>query len=292
MKLSDLWLILLALGATAVLVFMAVLNARVPELPPPERPAPVQYVPPATDANPQGTIRGVVRWRGDLPEQDVIGGLIQTDEGSRWTFVPNPFMPKVNATHRGIAGAVVYLKQVDAKQSKPWNRDPVRVEMHKNQLQIQQQGSSASIGFVRVGDAATFVNRDTEFHSVRARGAAFFTLPFPRADQSLERTLAQPGHIDLSSGAGYFWCGADLFVCEHPYFTTTNAEGQFELDRVPAGNYELRAWLRPYTIVSRDRDPETGRIVRLHFADLPEATAKVLVPKKGKANAELAIPAK
>jgi len=292
MKLSDLWLILLALGATAALVFMAVLNVNIPELPLPDRPAPAQYVPPSADANPQGTIRGIVRWRGDLPEQDVIGGLIQTDEGSRWTFVPNPFMPKVSNVHRGIAGAVVYLKQVDAKQSKPWDRGPVKLEMRKNELQIQQQGSSASIGFVRVGDAVGFVNRDAEYHSVRARGAAFFTLPFPQADQPLERTLTQPGHIDLSSGAGYFWCGADLFVCEHPYFTTTGTDGKFELNRVPAGNYEVRAWLRPYRILSRDRDPETGRIVRLHFADLPEATANVLVPKLGVAEAELSLSAK
>ncbi len=36
--------------------------------------------------------------------------------------------------------------------------------------------------------------------------------------------------------------GAWIIVAEHPYYTLTDADGQFRLENVPEGSYRIRAW--------------------------------------------------
>ncbi len=38
------------------------------------------------------------------------------------------------------------------------------------------------------------------------------------------------------------WMKAWIIVAEHPYYTLTNAEGQFRLENVPEGSYQIKAW--------------------------------------------------
>ena len=71
---------------------------------------------------------------------------------------------------------------------------------------------------------------------IRARGAAFFTLPFPEPGQPLDRRFDTPGRVVLTNGAGYYWQSADLFVSDHPYWTVTDAQGRFTLPQVPPVN--------------------------------------------------------
>src|SRR5262249_59710045 len=103
-----------------------------------------------------------------------------------------------------------------------------------------------SIGFVRRGDAVTLVSRQALFHTLRARGAAFWTLTFPDPDRPLVRHFDRPGLVELSSAAGYYWMHAYLWVSDHPYLTLTDAAGRWELAGVPPGDYELAVWLPPW----------------------------------------------
>ena len=38
------------------------------------------------------------------------------------------------------------------------------------------------------------------------------------------------------------WMKAYFFVIDHPYFSVTNAKGQFKITGLPAGEYTLSAW--------------------------------------------------
>jgi hypothetical protein len=101
---------------------------------------------------------------------------------------------------------------------------------------------------------------------LRARGAAFFTLPLPRPQQPLARKLNHTGLVELTDGAGHYWAAADLFVCDHPYYTLTDRDGRFTLLSVPPGEYELFCWVRNWFPVTKERDPETGLIFRESYA--------------------------
>ncbi|RDJ93047.1 hypothetical protein B4Q13_24620, partial [Lacticaseibacillus rhamnosus] len=50
------------------------------------------------------------------------------------------------------------------------------------------------------------------------------------------------GRVELSSGAGYHWAHANLFVTNHPYFAFTDLDGRFAFDQVPAGAVKVVAW--------------------------------------------------
>jgi hypothetical protein len=141
----------------------------------------------------------------------------------------------------------------------------------------QGDGPLRTIGFVRRSDEIAIVSRQSRFHSLRARGPAFWTLTLPEPDRPRTRRMDQAGVIELSSGANYFWMHAYLWVCDHPYYAMTDAAGRWSLSGVPAGEYDLVAWLPDWRTVREERDPETGMIARYVFRPPFEAKQRVKV---------------
>jgi hypothetical protein len=244
----------------------------------------------AFDPTRAGIIRGRVAWTGDIPAVKPFDILFNPDSAPLLREKQqrdNPNAPIISAT-RGVGNAVVYLRGVidaegtsvepiDPKRSRSWNHPSVSVEIRGGQLHVLQGTTDSRIGFVRRGAAIDMVSRESWCHSLHAGGAAFFTMPFPDPDQPLSRTLSKNGVVELSSNAGFFWMRAYLFVDEHPYYVQTDAEGNFELGDVPAGDYELVAWLPNWVVKEHDRDPETGFISRVRFAAPLEVVQKVRV---------------
>ena len=242
----------------------------------------------AFDPETTGTIIGRVVWQGELPRVApyrapinpcgiaAIGPLVER---------PNPNAPVIDKDRRGIAGAVVRLRGVDPKRSRPWDLPPVRVEMRDYDYRVCQGESQSRTGFVRRGTAVEFVSRQAVFHSLRARGDAFFTLAFPDAEQPRERVLERPGIVELSSAAGYFWARGYLFVDEHPYQARTDAEGRFTLSQVPPGEYELVCWLPNWGEKDRELDADSWQVSRLTFHATIEEKRKVSVTPRATTNA-------
>jgi hypothetical protein len=186
-------------------------------------------------------------------------------------------LPAIDAAG-GVGGAVVYVRGIDPATARVWDRPPVIVEMHDERPMIRQgDDAPGSVGFVRQGDEVTFVSRQSLFHSLRARGAAFWTLTLPDPDRPRTRRLDRPGLIELSSGANYFWMHGYLWVCEHPYYTATDAAGHWKLTGVPLGEYDLVTWLPDWRTERQERDPETGLISRYVFRPPLTAMRRVTV---------------
>ena len=270
--------------------------------------------PPEAAGGESGTLTGRVVWTGELPVVPPIRGVIGTPDGPQWGDVPNHFAPRIDPKSKGVADAVVYLNR-RADTGPAWSFPPTRIEQQNSRIQIRQGEHVGRVGFVRVGQEIEMVSRDEVYHALRARGAAFFTLPFPepdkvtarstsgsatpsetpalpspKADRPVTRRFDTPGHVEFTSAAGFFWTAADLFVCDHGFYTTTGAEGRFELKTVPPGEYEVVAWVRNWEVLGRDRDPETGKIVRLQFADPFRMTKRVTVAGGKMADVGFALP--
>ncbi len=225
-----------------------------------------------------GTIQGRVIWDGAVPVAEPM--LIKAIAFHPFLYknpveCTLPHYPRVQ--NGGVMGAIVFLRSVDPCAAKPWDHPGVRVEFQDRQLRVHQGKHVSTIGVVRVGAEIEIVNRDADFHLLRARGAAFFAAPLQTPDQPSRRTLAKAGIVDLTSGAGYLWLHGHLFVAEHPYYVQTDADGRFTLDRVPAGTYELVCWMPSWVVTRRERDPETGIMARLTWADPKEQTQTALV---------------
>jgi hypothetical protein len=234
-----------------------------------------------------GAIHGRVVWDGDVPVAKPM--LVKTN-----AFQPNlhknpvhctlPHYPQVH--NGGVMGAVVFLRGIDPHAAKPWDHPGVRIEFKDRELRVHQGKHVSSVGFVPVGGDIEFVNRDVDYHLLRARGAAFFAAPLQVSNQSSRRTLAKAGVVDLTSGAGYYWLHGHLFVAEHPYYAQTDADGRFRLEQVPAGTYELVCWMPSWVVTHREYDPEAGIMVRYIWAEPKEQMQTVAVRAGGGVDAE------
>lgn len=232
------------------------------------------------DPQSTGTILGRVAWVGDYPEvppYHVMPIQSYCDELTRPAYRANPNAPLIDDETRGVGSAVVFLRGIDPQCARPWDLPPVAVELKDLQVQVLQGTSPGRFGFVRRGSDVRMVSRQPVLHALHADGAAFFTLPFPDLDKPLARRLGTPGVVELSSGVGYYWMRAYLFVSDHPYFCGTNLAGLFTLTGVPAGEYELVCWLPSWIEESRHRDSESTQPVRLFYRQPVEKVAKVKV---------------
>jgi hypothetical protein len=101
--------------------------------------------------------------------------------------------------------------------------------------------------------------------------------------------LPRTGLVELTSAAQCFWMRAYLFVDDHPYYALTDERGRFALPRVPAGKYELVAWLPHWRVERQDRDPESGLIVRQFNAPPLTAVQAVEVTAGGTSETALTV---
>jgi hypothetical protein len=204
-------------------------------------------------------------------------GVPNPDHSFTIQTIPNPNRPAIDETTQAISGAVVFLRGVNPAASKPWDLPPLRIEMKDRGITVVQGNRRGRVGFLRRGGSAEMESVEPAYHVLRARGAAFFSLSFPDAHQPLTRVFEKPGRVELSSGAGYYWASADLFVVEHPYYTTTDRDGRFRFDQVPAGPVEAIAWLPGWDVAQRDREPETGLISRQTYSPPRERSCRLRV---------------
>ncbi len=228
----------------------------------------------AFDADATGTISGTVNWQGappDVPPFKVYGlpydYSIAIDKEQ-----PNPNRPHLGE-QRGVSplvssplqDVVVYLHKVDLKKSKPWDHAKVQIEQRDRRLLVKQGETIGNVGWVRAGDEIAVTNNDTHFHMLRGRGADFFSMPFADQKASGHRRLNKLGVVELSSGAFFFWMHSYLFVDDHPYYTRTDAEGRFALEKVPAGTYDLVCWMPSWEVTQKYRDPDTGYVIQVDY---------------------------
>lgn len=239
--------------------------------------------PPGTKFDPErtGAIRGQVLWQGTMP---VAKPLLVHEPGQPTRFEPNPHQPQIDGVSRAVAGALVYLKNVDTAIARPWNHEAVRVGVKKEKIQVFQGDRPQRIGLVRQGEVVEWANEDTGFFSLRARGAAFFSLPFPRPG-CVGRRLEKEGHVEVTCGSGYFWLSSHLFVSSHPYVCLTDEQGRFVLEQVPEGNWEIHCWLPNAEVQKVGHDPELRKSMRLSFS--PPWIAKELAKVRPGAAAEV-----
>lgn len=223
-------------------------------------------VPAFGDAVPKGSIAGRVTWTGTAPDAPPIKGLIDTGNGVAWGEMPNHMAPRIDPDSKGLANAIIHLKSCDPKLAKPWPYGPLRIEIRDRLITVAQGGHSGPVGFARVGEPIEMVSFDGARHMLRARGAGFFSLPLPGSNKPRTRSIDAPGIAEFTSAAGYFWTSAEVYACEHPYYTTTDKTGRFALDGIPPGEYTLVARHRNWKLLNSERDPETGKIMRLNFA--------------------------
>ena len=132
--------------------------------------------------------------------------------------------------------AVVYFET--APRGAFEDRDQARVAMdQRNETFVPH------LLAVTVGTTVDFPNNDTTYHNVFSLSKARrFDLGRYATGRSKAIRFDRPGIVrvfcDIHSHMNAF-----ILVFSHRYFAVADADGRYEIDRVPPGNYTLVAWV-------------------------------------------------
>lgn len=121
---------------------------------------------------------------------------------------------------------------------------------------------------IEVGTKVQFPNLDDQYHNI------FSYSPAKRFDLGRYRpeerpipsvTFDQPGLVTLRCDIHEHMRGL-ILVLNTPYFVMSDTAGRFRLDKLPAGDYTLKAWIDSRTTREKPIDLKNGQTLHV---DLP-----------------------
>jgi plastocyanin len=160
------------------------------------------------------------------------------------------------AGKESAANIVVYLEGVQGTFKLPEKRPEV------NHINLQFE---PPVSAVLKGTTLDFPNSDSVFHS------AFSISPSNPFDLGLYQKgrekfvlFKNPGVVELFCHIHSHMHGFVL-VLDNPYFSVTNAAGEFALANVPDGDYTIKAWANPTTVMTKTVSVAGNRTVNMDF---------------------------
>jgi hypothetical protein len=235
--------------------------------------------------NDGGTITGTVKWSGPLPKIAAIPINKDPEVCDPQSQKKRDLERLVVGSNGGVANTVVFLKDI----SKGKAMDLPEEHQFLNQKTCRYE---PHLLLVPVEGTLRIKSSDPLLHTVHMSGASDYNLPFPFANQTVSRTMNRNGLVDLRCNAGHVWMNAEMLVVTHPYYAVTDADGNFRLTNVHAGEYEIEAWHEGWKVVGEGAvyDVMTQmRVQRPVFSDPVEWTKKVSVSASGTASVNFVI---
>ena len=190
------------------------------------------------DAAKSGTITGIVRFEGNVPEAKLLP-RVESEPGCNHDGPAYTEYLVVNGDR--LQNAVVWVnKGFDPDAVPPVSDAPVVID---------QNGCiyTPHVTAVRVGQKLLVRNSDATNHNVHAKPRK------AKANGSLNRTHPKGGAdqewtFDTEEIAVKFacdlhpWMNAQVAVVDHPYFAVTGEDGSFRIEGLEPGSYEVRIW--------------------------------------------------
>ncbi len=96
-----------------------------------------------------------------------------------------------------------------------------------------------------LGATLTLTSSDSVLHNSHAfyeDGSTAFNIAVPIPGMEVPLKLDKPGVIKLRCDAGHTWMGAYIVVVPGAHYALTDANGNFSIEGVPPGDYEIEAW--------------------------------------------------
>lgn len=181
----------------------------------------------------RGTIKGKVTYAGTIPERKKIE---ITKDVNICGKVPHYNEDLLVSEDRGLANVVVGLSEVQGGKSlEPWGTE---FELNQNGCLFMPH-----VLLVPVGMKVKIQNSDGILHNIHT---------YSEKNRSINK--AQPGFLKIVSISFdkpeiirvacdvHNWMNGYIVVVDRSYYAVTDANGNFDLVDVPAGNYILEYW--------------------------------------------------
>ena len=195
--------------------------------------APVYQEKTVTDG---GTIRGKVLWKSAPPATESI----PVAESYQSVCGKSKAIPGGIGKNGEAPNAVVFIEEILSGKKQ---LAPGRVQLDQRNCEYVPH-----VLIVPQNTEVEILNSDPFLHNVHTynfnteRPSTIFNLAFPVAGQKVTRKFSDGGKILTLCDAGHPWMSAHIFVTEHPYYAVTDTSGNFSLDQIPPGKYQLRLW--------------------------------------------------
>jgi len=116
----------------------------------------------------------------------------------------------------------------------------------------------------RVGSRVLLLNSDPILHDIHARlgSETLFNVGLPSWRQ-VEKRLTRVGIVTIECEVLHTWMTAYIVVTPNPFFAVTDESGNFIIEGVPAGSYELEVWHEKLGGLSRRVTVKENQISRV-----------------------------
>lgn len=133
-----------------------------------------------------------------------------------------------------LADAVIFAKPVNGALSATKPRGDVIDQVNKEFTPL--------VSVIQTGTAVTFPNKDNIRHHVYSFSAPkVFDLKLYSGVPASPVVFDKPGLVVLGCNI-HDWMLAYVLVVDTPYFAKSGSSGIAQINNLPAGEYELRAW--------------------------------------------------
>jgi hypothetical protein len=134
----------------------------------------------------------------------------------------------------GVENAVVRLRPLGRKTT---------VEPEAITLDNKQCAFTPHVQIATLGSELLLKNSDPILHTVHARmgNETLFNVGLPKWRRVTKR-LDRAGVIRINCDVLHTWMSAAIVVTDTPYFALTDKSGDFKLEHLPAGEYDIGVW--------------------------------------------------
>ncbi len=180
-----------------------------------------------------GTIEGVVKLSAPAPAVPAIKTTKNQDYCG--LSIPNPIYE--SGQSGGLANVEVFLKGIQKGKANPTGT--ITLLNEHCMFHPRVQGAS-------VGEQIKIASNDPILHNTHPQvadtNATVYNIALPYKGFSVTKPLpATPELIRVKCDA-HEWMRAWIWEFDHPYYATTDGNGNFKITDVPPGTYTIVAW--------------------------------------------------
>ncbi|GAB4020111.1 MAG: hypothetical protein Fur0010_22530 [Bdellovibrio sp.] len=137
-------------------------------------------------------------------------------------------------------------------------------------IEIDQRGCiyKPRVAAVRINQAVEFINSDPIIHNVKSltEKNQKFNIMMPKQGQR-ERRSFQNAELLLETKCSFHpWMSSYIAILDHPFYAVTNQKGEFELNGVAPGKYEIEVWHETLGVQKKEIEIAENKDVILEFS--------------------------
>lgn len=208
-----------------------------------------------------GTISGVVKLSAPVPP--VVPIKTTKNQDYCGNSIENPLYEV--GKDSGVGNVEVFIKKIDRGKANPTGT--ITLTNEHCMFHPRVQGAS-------VGEEVKIASADPILHNthpqIAATNATLYNIALPYKGFSVTKPLPTAPELIRVKCDVHEWMRAWIWVFDHPYYTTTNADGAFSITDVPAGTYTVVVW---HEVMGQKEVPVTvtaGKAVTVDFSFAPK----------------------